>query len=143
MSKEKNKWMIATKAEAKPVQVVLGQWYSIDGIKCRLWPNINSYKDLTTWDNYQVTISPIENVTGGYLGALGVKAVNDKAAVLALTLQDTNPTKAQDALNSLLVLYNQTGLNDKNLVTANTMDFLTERLESVERRRQQASHQHR
>jgi hypothetical protein len=134
LSKIKNQWMISTREGAKPAPINLGQWYSIDGLKCRLWPNINfPDQGAAVWDKYQVQISPVWAATGWYLGSLGVGMVNEGSAVLSLTMVDQHSQKALDALNSLILLYNQSGLNDKNQVTANTMDFLTDRLESVER----------
>lgn len=134
--KKANKWMLQTADEGKPSELELGKWYSIEGLKCRLWPNIwntSGNSQVSTWDNYNIIISSLGRATGYYMGNLNIKIVNEKAAVLALSMNDKSALKAKDALNALLNLYNQIGLNAKNRATVNTMDFLTERLESVEK----------
>lgn len=133
--KKGSSWMLQTATAGKASALEMGKWYSINGLKCRLWPNIavNGSSATDAWGRYEIIISPIASATGYYLGALSLKPVSEKAAVLVVTMQDKHPGKAEDALNSLLNVYNQMGLNDKNLVAANTMDFLTDRLEGVEK----------
>lgn len=94
---------------------------------------------------YQVNIMPVENVANGYKSRLFVEAVGNSSkgrrlsSVLEFSLIDPTPRKAQDILNTLIVVYNEEEISDKTQVLKNTVTFvdtriteLTQELDSIE-----------
>lgn len=136
---ENGKWMLQVNPEkdnAGAFNVVMGQWYKKGALKFRLWPNINSKSPQPGSEEinkYDIVILPIDVATTMYQGAIEVVPINKIASILSLSFVDKHPLRARVALANIIRLYNQEGLDDKNLVTSNTVDFLTDRLESVEK----------
>lgn len=113
-----------------------GENYSVDGIRFRIMPNEEwreQHKSDTAALNkaFNLTIMPIAAATGGYNGRLSVASVSKQSSVINLTISDPHREKARVILASLIDIYNKQGLDDKNRVTANTIDFLNERLKAV------------
>lgn len=50
-----------------------------------------------------------------------------------LSLKDASPRRAEDVLNTLVNVYNEEAINDKNQVAVNTSEFINERLIIIER----------
>lgn len=69
-----------------------------------------------------------ENVARAYSAGIGTKRLADFSSVLEVTLKDPNEEKARDIVNTLLSAYNKASINDKNVVSANTLRFIEERL---------------
>ncbi|MBO9660261.1 MAG: polysaccharide biosynthesis tyrosine autokinase, partial [Chitinophagaceae bacterium] len=86
--------------------------------------------DSTSSSEYHRAIIPITAATTCYNRGLSVSAVK-QASVVNLTISDPNREKARTVLATLIDIYNRQGLDDKNKVTANTIDFLNERLKAV------------
>ena len=61
-------------------------------------------------------------------GRLSVQQPNVKSTVLELSLEDTSPRRGRDILNTLLDVYVQSNLNDKNREASNTLKFIEDRL---------------
>ncbi|TDB63383.1 GumC family protein [Arundinibacter roseus] len=59
---------------------------------------------------------------------LTVQQPNVKSTVLELSMDDTSPQRGRDILNSLLDVYVQSNLNDKNREASNTLKFIEDRL---------------
>lgn len=77
-----------------------------------------------------VSFHKIENVATQYSTALVVKPIRE-ASILELSLNDAVPKKGEDLLNKLVEVYNRTGIEDKNRVSANTVKFIEDRLKFV------------
>lgn len=52
--------------------------------------------------------------------------------IINLRLNDVSPARAEDILNTLIDVYNEDGINEKNRVAKNTSDFINERLMVIE-----------
>ncbi|NML63656.1 polysaccharide biosynthesis tyrosine autokinase [Hymenobacter sp. RP-2-7] len=76
-----------------------------------------------------VRFQNIKQIADYYNHALGVQPVNKNASILLLSLTDPIPAKAKDILNKLMSVYNREAVEDKNLMTDNTLKFLNERLQ--------------
>ncbi|HEX2848002.1 MAG TPA: polysaccharide biosynthesis tyrosine autokinase [Chitinophagaceae bacterium] len=131
---EKNK-ILLTNEKGNSQVLAYGQLYDINDVKFRLMPNeewLNVHNhDAVKANIYQVSIVPIESATAGFIGNLSVEPVSKQASVVSLNIKDVNRERARIVLSSLIDLYNSQGLDDKNKVTANTIDFLNERLKAV------------
>lgn len=112
-----------------------GGIYIIDGVRFRLLPNdvfLDLYKgEKEITGSYFAAILPIAAATGIYNAKLVVSAVSKQASVVSLTINDSHKERARVILATLIDIYNRQGLDDKNKVTANTIDFLNERLKAV------------
>ncbi len=68
------------------------------------------------------------NLAEGYSNKLGVKPVNNNASVLSLTMNDPVPDKATAILATLVDVYDEDNVNDKNQIAQRTFDFIDDRL---------------
>lgn len=59
---------------------------------------------------------------------LTVEPVNKKASVLNISLISSIPEKGKDAVNKLIDVYNKEAVEDKNLMAANTIQFIDDRM---------------
>lgn len=57
----------------------------------------------------------------------------EKATVIDLTYKDVLPQRAEDILNTLIMVYKENWMNDKNQMTVSTSSFITDRLGVIER----------
>ena len=84
-----------------------------------------------------VTKSSLYGVTRGYAAALTVGLRDEKASVIDLSISDVSTQRAEDVLNTLIAVYNDNWIREKNTVTASTSLLIDERLEVIE---QELSH---
>ena len=66
------------------------------------------------------------------LGNLGIRQEEDESSILVLSLKDSSPQRAEDVLNTLIAVYNEEAIHDKNQVAINTSEFIRERLIIIE-----------
>jgi len=57
---------------------------------------------------------------------------DDHASVIKLSLSDTSPERAEDILNNLIEVYNQSWVEDRNQIARATSQFINQRLISLE-----------
>jgi tyrosine-protein kinase Etk/Wzc len=93
---------------------------------------------------FYFTLSSVKSAASGLLGQLKVATATEYSSVLRLDLTDLVPQRAEDILNEWLACYTRAAIEDKNLLAANTLKFVEERLkyivqdlDSVEHRVQQ------
>lgn len=75
---------------------------------------------------------PLRIATDSYNSRLSVTMSNEKSTVLTLTFADQSPQRADDFLNSLIEVYNENWIRDKNLIAVSTSNFINERLSVIE-----------
>lgn len=78
-----------------------------------------------------VTFMNTEKLAEHYNRILSVLPVNKDANVLNLNLTDAIPQRGKDIMNKLLEVYKKEALEDKNLLAANTLTFIDERLKRI------------
>jgi capsular exopolysaccharide synthesis family protein len=85
---------------------------------------------------YQTTVfvakSNLESISVGYANALNVALANKTATIINLTLQNESIPRAEDVLNTLIMVYNEEAINDKNKIMVNTSEFINDRLIIIE-----------
>jgi len=79
----------------------------------------------------QITVQPVVSVAQSYRGRLAVYPLNKEVNIVQLSITDTNHERAVDFLNGLLDSYNQDVINDKNMVSKKTSEFIAERLKLI------------
>lgn len=70
---------------------------------------------------------------GAYQGKLMVSLCAEKAAVINLKVIDQSVQRADDVLNTLIDVYNESWINDKNRIATSTSKFINDRLSLIER----------
>jgi capsular exopolysaccharide synthesis family protein len=128
-------WLIKPKF-GDAFQVKNDQWYQYKGLRFKLINNdsilIKDKKAKSQLEYILHLTNPNQSVLD-YKKRIDIKQVGKQSTVISLSVDDSHYGRGNSFLSSLIRIYNQQGLNDKNLTTANTMDFLNERLSVVER----------
>lgn len=78
-----------------------------------------------------VQAMPPADAAGMYVSNLKVEPTSKTSTVIRLTLEDAVPQKGEAILNTLINVYNQAAVTDKNKVAANTLQFVDKRLRMV------------
>ncbi|WP_240163672.1 GumC family protein [Spirosoma taeanense] len=68
------------------------------------------------------------SAVNGYVRSLKAEPTSKSSTVIVLSLEDAVPAKGEAILNQLISEYNQAAVQDKNLIAANTLNFIDERL---------------
>ena len=77
-------------------------------------------------------ICPNLTITQGSADA-GMSYGYNSSSILYMYLSDVNPTRAEDILNTLIDIYNEETISDKNQIAINTSNFIDERLAIIEK----------
>lgn len=98
----------------------------------RIVVNRTSYMN-EEWLNVPVfiTCSDQESLISSLLGKLEVERSVKETNLLTLTYQDTEPARADDILNTLVSVYVEESMKDKNQVIQTTSVFIDERLKLI------------
>jgi len=83
------------------------------------------------WTNYFFIVSSYNELTKSYLKNLEVLEIEKDASILKISLEGSNPFKINDFLNKFTELYLAAGLDEKNQITSNTIQFINEQLTSI------------
>lgn len=90
------------------------------------------YKD--SWKGKTLTVvqQDADRLARDYSSRIVAAAAKKEASVVNLTLNDESPERAEDFLNTLVVVYNEDVIQDKNKMLQNTDAFIQERLAILE-----------
>ena len=80
----------------------------------------------------RVTKSDRFHVVEAFVAALSVGLSEEKSSVVNLSINDRSIQRAEDVLNSVVTVYNELWVKDKNRVAAQTSLFIDERLRLIE-----------
>lgn len=88
-----------------------------------------------SWLNTPIRVQklPVESMVNYYKNALGIQQEEEEASILTLALKNSSPARAEDVLNTLITVYNEEAIKEKNQVAVNTANFINERLIIIER----------
>lgn len=90
-----------------------------------------SYKNGYPAEIY-VSQRPLEATAAGYSSRLNVSLEDEKSNVITLTFNDVSIQRADKVLNTLITVYNENWLKDKNQAAVSTSMFINERLGVIE-----------
>jgi len=85
----------------------------------------------TTDEPLLIRVQPRDKAVEGYQKNLIAEPSSKASTVLQLTLEDAVPRKGEAILTKLIEAYNQDAVTDKNLVAANTLNFIEDRLRLI------------
>lgn len=88
----------------------------------------NFYGDKWKGQKVHVRKLPIDAMVAYYQGNIGIRQEEDEASILTLSMKDASAVRAEDVLNTLITVYNEEAIKDKNQVAVNTAEFINERL---------------
>lgn len=71
-------------------------------------------------------------MTQSYLNRLQVNLADKNADVISLSIKDVSTQRAQDILNTLIAVYNENWVRDKNQIANSTSVFINDRLRVIE-----------
>ena len=77
--------------------------------------------------------SGVQAAATGYSKKLSVELSDNKATIISLSFDDVCPQRAEDVLNTLIAVYNEDWIKDKNQIAVSTSMFIDERLAVIER----------
>ncbi len=82
-----------------------------------------------TWgDDIRISWANARSRAAVYAGRMGVAAPRDESSVVTLTMTDYSPERATNILATILDIYNEQWVENKNRAAANTSEFIAERL---------------
>lgn len=82
---------------------------------------------------YKYTHTSVNSAASGYSHALSVRVRDQSASIIDLKMTGGSRTKLEDVLNTLILVYNENWIKDKNLVTISTTNFINERVSIIEK----------
>jgi tyrosine-protein kinase Etk/Wzc len=92
--------------------------------------NVNS-KTLPANGKYYLSTYSLKSLVASLYTSLTIVSVTKESALISLKCLDLNGKRAEDVLTNLMSIYNNAGIDDKNATSANTLAFITDRLEIV------------
>ena len=75
---------------------------------------------------------PLSAARDSYNGRLSVKLADEDGTVLRLTIADQSTQRADEVLNTLIAVYNENWIRDKNQIAVSTSNFINDRLGVIE-----------
>ena len=89
--------------------------------------------DIKGEQEIHVRHSGIYTTASGILKRLSVSLNSEKASVIDLSVSDCSTKRAEDILGTLITVYNENWVKDKNQIAVSTSAFISERLEMIEK----------
>lgn len=74
---------------------------------------------------------PLTAAANIFRSNLGIRQEEDESSIITLSLKDNSGYRAEDVLNTLVTVYNEVALSDKNQVSINSANFINERLKII------------
>lgn len=84
-------------------------------------------------DDITITKTTVGASTQYFLGNLYVANTDERSSVIDLSLTDVNTERADDVLNTLIAVYNEQWIINRNQIITSTNAFIEERLDSLEK----------
>ncbi len=82
--------------------------------------------------NLKVRKSPVAAIAASYDGRLGVSMMDEKGTIINMSITDQSTQRAQDVLSTLIGVYNEYWIRDKNQIAISTSNFINDRLGVIE-----------
>lgn len=115
----------------------LNQWVNTPYGLLRFLPN-KYYRHQVEKDNsekeqadFYFSLKSIKSTANGILNQLKISPSSKQSTVIDLSIESEVPRIGEDILNELLKVYNEAAILDKNILAANTLQFVESRLAYV------------
>jgi capsular exopolysaccharide synthesis family protein len=80
---------------------------------------------------FSLLLKSVQSAAKELSGSFSVTANSKQSSVITLSFVDENPERAEVILNSLINVYRNNEIEDKNIIAAHTLNFLEDRLKIV------------
>ena len=89
------------------------------------------------WYNKEIMVRKrtVDDMASYLRGNLMITQAEGDASILYMTMSDYNTARADDVLNTLITIYNENTILDKNQTAINTSEFINDRLIIIEKER--------
>lgn len=114
--------------EGETTTQTFGEPFAVSFGDIALIPSTNNNGSTDNKGNYIVSITSVENVVNSLRSGVQIQSVSKNSSILKLTLVSPQKRKAEATLNALIEAYNKDAIDDRNLVSKNTADFIINRL---------------
>ncbi|MDD3038747.1 polysaccharide biosynthesis tyrosine autokinase [Bacteroides sp.] len=79
-----------------------------------------------------ITKNNIKNIAKSYIQKLNIECNDKQSTIVLLSIIDTNPQRAEDIINTLVSVYENSAIDNKNKVLSKTVDFITDKTTVLE-----------
>lgn len=100
--------------------------------KIQVESNVNELAQPLVGVDINVRKYSVKETGKAYSNLLQTSLASKQSTVISLSLQDESKERAEDILNTLIDIYNEDAVNDKNKVVVNTDKFINDRLITLE-----------
>ena len=90
------------------------------------------YSEMSGYSEIYFTKGNLQSVVNGYSNALQAVLGTKESTVINLTIKNSSHRRAEDILNTLIAVYNEEWMNDKNRIAVSTSRFINDRLNLIE-----------
>ncbi|MEG1699752.1 MAG: polysaccharide biosynthesis tyrosine autokinase [Alistipes sp.] len=84
---------------------------------------------------FKTAIGVVKNslsaATTNHRAAVKIDVANKQASIVNITMNSTEPKRAEDVINTLVAVYNEDAIDDKRRISVATSDFIKARLEVI------------
>ena len=111
----------------------INQWVTTPFGIIRFLP-VKYYKPVDKKDkeyDFYFSLISVKKAANNILSIITVASSSKQSTVIDLSINDEVPQRGEDILNELLKVYNQAAILDKNMLAANTLKFVNDRLSYV------------
>ncbi|MBR1719655.1 MAG: hypothetical protein IJ726_04460 [Phocaeicola sp.] len=114
-------------------EVTMGDTIEVSGCRMVVTPTLY-WGDSWTNNSIFVEHRSLVEVASEFTSRLTVVNAGEEGAssILRMSLTDVNPLRAEDVLNTLILLFNEQNILEKNQASINTANFINERLQIIE-----------
>lgn len=115
--------------------IFLNQWDSTTYGILKFLPNKYYKKPDSINKNleYYFSIGTVKATANNILKQVTISPSSQQSTVIDLSIKDEVKKRGEDILNELLSVYDKAAIEDKNVLAANTLKFINERLDFVEK----------
>lgn len=91
-------------------------------------------KNYSKGDEFELKVSksPLIDIVDSYDSCLEVELNNEKGTVIDLKFTDQSIQRADEVLNTIIGIYNENWIRDKNQIAVSTSNFINDRLRVIE-----------
>lgn len=114
----------------------LNRWVKTPYGSLQFVNNPHYIQDADDDGQFYFSIIDPKKAVGNIASALNVESANKLSSIIDLSITDEVPERGQDILNKLIDAYNQSLITEKNVLAANTIKFLDQRLVAVQQQLQ-------
>ena len=104
------------------------EWIETEFFKFKLEKKDYTLYDEENWNHYDFVINDLNSLTEKFLKRIKIKEIEKDASILKVSLEGNNTIKIRDFLDTFSKNYLQIGLNEKNEIATNTINFINNQL---------------